>query len=282
MGPVLKRLYSAAALAVSIAFAAGAVHAGPVFLTGHDPDFHAQGQLSGQKQLNVALKYVTGGSYNDGSTKFLWVESSKAATSGHRVGFLGLGSIGVGAGNVDRVDAAGIGAVDFSHYSAIVVASSFGGMLTSAEINALILRSADIKTFVNAGGGLAAFAECFATAACDGSNLSDPTTPFGYLPITVTSVDTVAPYTVTAFGAGLGLTNTDVSDCCTHNSFGAIGGLSIVDFDTLGVATTLAGNVHIGGGGFTGTPEPATWAMLVSGFGLVGAALRRRRASVAA
>ncbi|WP_353217313.1 PEPxxWA-CTERM sorting domain-containing protein [Sandarakinorhabdus sp.] len=33
---------------------------------------------------------------------------------------------------------------------------------------------------------------------------------------------------------------------------------------------------------FAGVPEPASWPMLISGFGLVGAALRRRRAAIAA
>ncbi len=274
----MKRLFSVAALAATLAFAGGAAHAGNVYLTGHDPDFHAQVQASGQKQLNVALNFVTGGSYKDNSTKFLWVESYLPATSGHFVGFNGLAAIGVGAGNVDRVDALGLATVNFSSYSAIVVASSFGGMLTSAEINALIGRSADIATFVNGGGGLAAFAECLSTPACDGSNLAAPTTPFGYLPITVTSVDTVPGYFVTPFGASLGLTNGDVSDCCTHNSFGAIGGLNVVDFDSRGVATTVAGNVRIGGGGLIGgVPEPASWALMIGGFGMAGAALRRRR-----
>jgi len=32
----------------------------------------------------------------------------------------------------------------------------------------------------------------------------------------------------------------------------------------------------------TGVPEPATWALMISGFGLAGAALRRRRTMVAA
>jgi hypothetical protein len=34
-------------------------------------------------------------------------------------------------------------------------------------------------------------------------------------------------------------------------------------------------------GGNTGVPEPASWAMLIAGFGLTGAAMRRRRAVVA-
>ena len=37
-----------------------------------------------------------------------------------------------------------------------------------------------------------------------------------------------------------------------------------------------------GGGGVPGVPEPASWAMLIAGFGLVGAASRRRRRSAAA
>ncbi|WP_372917730.1 PEPxxWA-CTERM sorting domain-containing protein, partial [Sandarakinorhabdus sp.] len=31
-----------------------------------------------------------------------------------------------------------------------------------------------------------------------------------------------------------------------------------------------------------GVPEPASWAMLIAGFGLTGAAMRRRRTVVAA
>jgi hypothetical protein len=37
----------------------------------------------------------------------------------------------------------------------------------------------------------------------------------------------------------------------------------------------------IGGGGDAGVPEPASWAMLIAGFGLVGATARRRRAVTA-
>lgn len=274
----MKRLISITA-AFAVLAAAGAANAGKVYLTGHDPDFHAQSQPDGKIQLKTALNYVTGGTYNDNATKFLWVESDLAATNGHLVGFDGLAAVGVTSNNVDRVSAAGFGSVILSNYSAIVVASTFGGMLTSAEINAMITRSSDIAAFINAGHGLAAFAECFQTTACNGSNTALPTTPFGYLPITVTSVDTTAPYHVTALGTSLGLTDAVVSDCCTHNSFSAIGGLGVVDFDQNGVATTLAGNVTVGGGGLNGVPEPATWAMMLMGFGGLGAILRRRRAA---
>jgi hypothetical protein len=281
----MKRLLSVAALATTLTLAAGASRAGAVYLTGHDPDFHAQGQISGQNQLNVALNFVTGGTYNDAAPakKFLWVESRDPILGGHRRGFDGLATIGVGASDVDWVDASQIAGVNFSNYSAIAVASSFGGMLSTAEINALVLRSADIASFVNGGGGIAAFAECYQTAGCDnGSNITTGANLFGFLPISVTSVGTTAPYVVTAYGASLGLTDFDVSDCCTHNSFGSTGGLNVVDTDQHGVATTLAGIVQINGGGFTGAPEPAAWAMMLVGFGTVGAMLRRRRAGLAA
>ncbi len=35
-------------------------------------------------------------------------------------------------------------------------------------------------------------------------------------------------------------------------------------------------------GGNNGVPEPSTWVMMIGGFGLAGAALRRRRTMVAA
>ena len=276
----MKHLVSIAAVATALTLAAGASQAGAVYLTGHDPDFHAQGQVSGQNQLNVALNFVTGGAYNDAAPtkKFLWVESRDPILGGHRRGFDGLATIGVGATDVDWVDASQLSAVIFTNYSAIAVASSFGGMLSTAEINGLISRSADIASFINGGGGLAAFAECYQTAGCDtAGNITVGTALFGFLPVNVTSVGTAAPYIVTAYGASLGLTNADVDDCCTHNSFGTNGGLNIVDTDHNGIATTLAGNVSVNGGGFTGAPEPDAWALMVLGFGGLGAALRSRR-----
>src|SRR5512140_2065509 len=141
------------AAAVATFSLAGTAHAGNVFLTGHDPDFHAQDAVSGQHILSAALNYVTNGTYNGGVRRFLWVESDLAPTSGHRVGEVGLTTIGLTEGvNFDEATAANLATVDFSPYSAIVVASDFGGMLTDAEITGLVARKADIATFVNNGG----------------------------------------------------------------------------------------------------------------------------------
>ena len=249
--------------------------AGPIFLTGHDPDFHSQGSVGAQNLLRTGLQFVTQNTYNSGM-KFLWVESFLSPTSGHLVGENGLNALGLTLGvEYDWVDGAGFAAADLSNYDAIAVASSFGGMLTQAELDALIARSDDIEDFVNANGGVLALAECFpASSFCLADTLGPSPDPFGFLPVTVSSVSTVPDYTVTAFGAGLGLTNSDVNDP-THNSFGLIAGLNVVDIDSVGTPTTLAGVVRIDNGEFTPVPEPTS--MFLLGSGLVGLAARYRR-----
>ena len=274
-----RKLAVVMALAVSL-MAGGTASAGRIFLSGHDPDFHAITQQSGGNELALALNYVTNGGYTGTAQRFLWIESYTHYYPGHRTGYAGLQTLGLTAANVEWLDGTDFAAVDLSQFSAIVVASSFGGMAGDAEIQALIARKAELATFVNRGGGLAAFSECgFGFYDCDTQTIL-PTTPlYGFLP-GVTSVTTRPGYAVTQAGLDFGLNPFDVNDCCTHNSLRPVRHLTALDYDANGNPTTLIGDIRINGDVIS-VPEPSVWALMILGFGSAGAMLRRRRKALA-
>ena len=148
---------------------ASPVLAGKIFLTGHDPDFHASGSAGATTLLQTGLDFVTNGTTNSpGGEKFLFVTARPAdlpggvVPGGHRDPVVdGLGALGLTEGTEFGVAHGGavagltldLSLVDFSTYTAIAISSSFGGLLTRAELDALIARKDDIKDFVNLGGG---------------------------------------------------------------------------------------------------------------------------------
>ncbi|RIL07814.1 MAG: hypothetical protein DCC71_01660 [Proteobacteria bacterium] len=127
---------------------------------------------------------------NGDTRPFLFIESKAAPVpSGNTVTAPFLTSVlGYGAGDFVHMDAADLAALpDFAlaleSYSAIVVASDHGGMLTSGELSFLNEHGSDVLGYLAAGGGLYAEGESNATG-----NIG-ATQRFGFLPFLVSSTD---------------------------------------------------------------------------------------------
>jgi len=261
-------VHAALATVLALVLVTVPAQAGSIFLTGHDPDFHSQaGNTAGAQRINqVAIGFIQDPGYNpfyNTAPKFLFVESNIAVPGGHLRGKNGI----VASGYVEGVD--------FEHhtyltlmqelnllgtkYSAIVIASDFGGTLTQDELDVLNGRRADIVAFLNAGGGIYMMAE-----SNGGAGLTPNGPHFYVIPFVVTSTQfdqTESGIQVTPYGQSLGLTNADVNGNVSHCIFTSAGPLNVVDLDPAGNMLSLAGRPE------TISVKELTWGKLRKIFG---------------
>jgi hypothetical protein len=266
-------------------FAASPGLAGSIFLTGHDPDYHAYAGFNnsaGAQHINqAAINYILDPSANSfaaaGIHEFLFVEGGIVPPGGHANGENGLIASGYQPGidfeTHNSSDLASQLPLLGTKYSGIVVGSDFGGINTQSELDILNAQDSTIIAFLNSGGGLYAMAE---TQPPDGLA---STGLYGFLPFLVSSVvpleQTESGNQLTPFGLSLGLTNSDINGNFSHNVFDGTGGLSIVDTDPAGEMLSLAGRGEISAD--TGlVPEPRSSGLLIAGL-LFAAGLCRKR-----
>jgi hypothetical protein len=269
---------------VALLSAAGsmALAQGGIFVTGHDPDFHAdQGANApgAQSIIQKAFDYTTDGIANNGNAigSILLVTSRLPPAPGNIDPALGLTASGFATFDMAHAGAPSgnvfdLSTVNFAAYDVVVISSDHGGMLTQAELDILNARSADILTYVNGGGALVAFSE---------SNAGPALTPngghFDYLPFLISSTSFQQQEdgnTLTPFGTGLGLTEPDINGNFSHNIFTVTGGMNVVDMNPNGDVLSLAFYGTVGPGGVV--PEPGVVALLGAGL-LTGSLLVRRR-----
>jgi hypothetical protein len=170
----------------------------------------------------------------------------------------------------------GSGTVNTSNVGMLYIPSSSGdvfGGISGSEEATLTTFATQIDAFLGSGGGLLSHTHGYGwlSALVPGLTVVD---------------DSDTGITLTAAGNANfpGLTNADLSTGPYHNYFTNTGPVPVLGVGEAG--TRLAGRaVIIGGVGGSVTnpgnpgavPEPATWAMMLFGFGAVGYSMRSRK-----
>ncbi len=267
-------------------------NAGNLWLTGHDADVLCAGSGSQCAYFGIAANFVRQGAPT--KTLPILVLDSGAQVASSLNGAVSKSKNTIeGAGNsfpftvVDPSSPAfATTPLSTANWSAIIIASdsTCGGCdNTVADITAINARTAELQAFFTAGGGLLYLA---------GAN--NRATYYTSVPVPATGVAVAGPFTVTAIGTGLGLTNADANCCATHNSFSLPGlgsPLQVAETDSTGNAETLiatgagvcSGSLCGGGGGAAAVEEVPTLSegMMVAMIALLAMAgwlqLRRRR-----
>lgn len=252
----------------ALCFAATCLAApGGIFLTGHDPDYHAfvGGNTPGaQHILQQAVNYVTFGA----GGKMLLVTDARNPGGDNSDPRNGLTAAGFTYDLADDGSAGGsfldLHTVSLSQYNVIVVASDYGGWLRQEEIDILNARFGDIGNYVNGGGGLVVLAE-------SGTNHAT-SNRFDFVPHVASALQdnqSESGFTVTPLGASMGLLDSDVNGNASHNKFTSwdTNFYGIVDQDANGATISLAGRGKL-------VPEPAS---MIAGAGLVALIVRRRK-----
>ncbi|HEY3367367.1 MAG TPA: hypothetical protein VGK74_20105 [Symbiobacteriaceae bacterium] len=260
---LLQGLLLSALLVLALLPTARAATPGGVFVTGHDPDYHAQrgsNAAGAQRIIQKAIGYVT---YNKVNPHVLLVEDLTNPGGDQSRATFGMTAAGYtydladyGSGAAGTLD---LHTVNFSLYDVVVVASDYGSWLAQRELDVLNSRSADLINYVNAGGGIVAFSE----AGNRGNGTGTTHDRFKFLPFLVSEValsQWEVGQTVTPAGAALGLTNADINDNASHSYFSATGGMDVIDVDPQGHYISLAtrGSLISPVGNCTPTPS-VTW-----------------------
>jgi hypothetical protein len=143
----------------------------------------------------------------------------------------------------------------------------------SGSGNGISAGGAYLETYNNDGRDavtLFSFADCN-SASCGGAFSRNFNLPTGFIFSVLLEASGFIVYDPTATVSGPGAFSADVDPA----------NLISIDptFAALNPGVSLA--INSGSGPAPGVPEPASWALMIAGFGLAGAALRRRRTALA-